>query len=65
MFDQEIKNAEKEIMINGLEFTEIKNQTVYGKFNINTEKCKTAIPCFEGIFEYDVRNNFLKMTRKK
>lgn len=59
------KKPEKEIMINGLVFTEIKDQKVYGTFNINTEKCKTAQACFYGTFEYDVKNNLLKMTEEK
>lgn len=55
--------AEKEIMINGIEFTEIKNQVAYGKFSINTEACQgSPFPCVEGTFEYDVKNNTLKMT---
>lgn len=54
---------EKEIMVNGIEFTEIKNQIAYGTFNINTNACEgSPFPCVEGKFEYDVKNKRLKMS---
>lgn len=56
------KKPQKQLMINGIEFKEIKNQKVFGTFNINTEKCSSAQPCFQGEFEYNVKNNLLKMT---
>lgn len=53
---------EKEIMINGIEFTAIKNQIAYGTFNINTEACQESpFPCVEGTFEYDANNRTVKM----
>lgn len=57
--------AEKEIIINGIEFTKIKNQVAFGKFNINTDACQgSPFPCVAGTFEYDTRNKTLKMSGK-
>lgn len=59
------KKAQKEIMINGIEFTKIENQIAYGKFNINTEACQgSPFPCVEGTFEYDANNRTVKMLGK-
>lgn len=56
---------EKEMMINGIEFTEIKNQIAYGTFNINTDACQgSPFPCVEGTFEYDANNKTVKMLGK-
>jgi hypothetical protein len=56
---------EKEKMINGIEFTEIKNQIAYGTFNINTDACEgSPFPCVKGTFEYDTSNKTLKMSGK-
>lgn len=63
--DLYVVKPEKEIMINGIEFTEIKNQIAYGTFNINTEACQgSPFPCVEGTFEYDANNRTLKMSGK-
>lgn len=57
--------AQKEIMINGIEFTKVKNQIAYGTFNINTEACQgSPFPCVDGTFEYDANNRTLKMLAK-
>ena len=56
---------EKERMVNGIEFTEIKNQIAYGTFNINTDACEgSPFPCVKGTFEYDANNKTLKMSGK-
>ena len=56
------EKAQKEIMINGIEFTEIKNQTAYGNFNIVTTACEgSPIPCVKGTFEYDANHRTLKI----
>ena len=56
---------EKEIMVNGIEFTEIRNQIAYGTFKINTDACQgSPFPCAEGTFEYDPNNRTLKMLGK-
>lgn len=61
--DPYFSKAEKERMINGIEFTKIQNQIVYGTFNINTEACQgSPFPCAKGTFEYDVNNKNLKMS---
>lgn len=53
---------EKEYMINGIEFTEIKNQNVIGTFNINTEICDgSPFPCVKGTFEYHTKNKTFVM----
>ena len=55
--------AQKEIMINGIEFTEIKNQIAFGTFNINTDACEgSPFPCVKGTFEYNANNKTLKMS---
>lgn len=64
--DPYFNKAEKEIMINGIEFTEIKNQIAYGTFNINTEACEgSPFPCIEGTFEYNSKNKTFKMVGEK
>ena len=61
---EEVK-PEKERMVNGIEFTEIKNQIAYGTFNINTDACEgSPFPCVKGTFEYDANNKTLKMSGK-
>lgn len=56
---------EKEMMINGIEFTEIKNQIAYGTFFINTSACQgSTFPCVEEKFEYDANNKTLVLSGK-
>lgn len=63
--DSYFSKAEKEIMVNGIEFIEIKNQIAYGTFNINTDACGgSPFPCVKGTFEYDANNKTLKMSGK-
>jgi hypothetical protein len=60
-----VVKPEKEMMVNGIEFTEIKNQMAYGMFNINTDACEgSSFPCVKGTFEYDANNKTLKMSGK-
>ena len=48
---------EKEVFINGIEYLDINDNILSGKYQINTENCESAQPCFDGVFSYDLKNN--------
>lgn len=47
------QKAQKEEIINGLKFTEIKNGVIYGTFSITTENCPSDQACYEGAFDFN------------
>ena len=55
---------EKEVFINGVEYSNINDNILSGKYEINTENCESAQPCFEGIFSYNLKNNSFSFENK-
>jgi len=59
------EKPERVRFINGIEFSKIENQTVFGNFRINTQLCESTLPCFEGSFEFCPQQGQLKILGRK
>ena len=56
-----LNKANKEQFINGITYTNLSEGVLIGTFEINTENCQSAIPCYTGHFEYNLEMKTLSI----